>query len=69
MNNETLGAKVLNQVDTFLLNNALILIGLVCIVYGLFQFYYSFRRVNRNTDNVDLSKRYVKLEMWRRYRP
>lgn len=67
MNNETLGAKILNQIDTFLLNNALILIGLVCIAYGVFQFYYSFRRINRDTDNIDLAKRYVRIEMWRRY--
>lgn len=69
MNNETLGSKILTSVDTFLLNNCMILIGLVCIAYALFQFYYNFRRVNRNTDNIDMAKRYARLEMWRRYRP
>jgi len=69
MQNNTLGQRILEAIDTFLLNNALILIGLACIVYGLCAFYYSFRRVNRNTDKIDLAKRYATLKMWRRYRP
>lgn len=69
MQNETLGSKLLASFETFLLNNVFILIGLVFIFYGVLSFYYRFLYVNRDTDNVDLSKRYVKLEMFRRYRP
>jgi hypothetical protein len=68
MTNETLGSRILSVVDAFLLEYALLLIGLFCVFVVLFQVYYFYFRVDKHTDHVDILKRYIKLEMYKRYR-
>lgn len=68
MPNETLGAQILVIIDGFLLNNAALLIGLGCALISIAQFYYFYLRINRSTNDIDMGKQYVKLEMRRRYK-
>lgn len=66
MNNETLGARILTSIENFLLEHAVLYVGLFCIAYALCVFYYRYIRINRVTNNVDMLKQYVKLERIRR---
>lgn len=68
MANDTLFTQISNIIDSFLLNNSLLFIGLVFLIISIKQFYYSYLSINRDTNDVDMGKQYVKLEMKRRYR-
>lgn len=63
-----LGQVVILAVTTFVLNYAVLFIGLASIVIIFLDFYNRFWRINRDTDNVDLINRYGKLSLLRRYK-
>lgn len=63
-----LGQVVILAVTTFVLNYAVLFIGLASIVIISLDFYNRFWRINRDTDNVDLINRYGKLSLLRRYK-
>lgn len=63
-----LGQVVILAVTTFVLNHAVLFIGLASIVIISLDFYNRFWRINRDTDNVDLINRYGKLSLLRRYK-
>ncbi len=63
-----LGQRIMAALWYFFLDNALLFFflgGAVCLA---FAYYDKFLKQNRDTDNVDLLKAYVKLMMIRRYR-
>lgn len=62
-----LGLQIMTWCWYFLLNNisSIILLGL--IVYFCIDFYTQFIKINRNTDSVDLTARYLYLEMKKKY--
>ena len=68
MNKETLGSRILTIVDNFVINNAMIFIGVFCFLVILAELYYHYFRVCKTNDGLDIGKQYVKLEMLRRYR-
>lgn len=68
MNEETLGTKIATVLSTFFLNYGVLLIGLVCVSVIVLHWYVSYWQVNRDTDHVDLAKRYAVLELFRRYK-
>ncbi len=64
----SLGEIVLHAILEFVLAN--MFRGLVLIVIGVFayDFYNRFMRVNKNTDNINLLDRYVRLTYHRNRR-
>lgn len=64
---ETLGARILSAIDGFVLNHALLFIGLFVVAVGVLEFYHHFLKINRNTDHIDIVKKYVTLKLLRRH--
>jgi hypothetical protein len=63
-----LGQLVINTLINLFLNNwaFFVIIGTMMIVCS--QWYEDYFRTNRNTDNIDLMKRYLDIKIRRRYR-
>lgn len=68
MNEVTLGEKVSTILGNFLINYGVLFIGLICLSVIILQWYLLYWQVNRDTDHIDLVKRYSVLELFRRYR-
>lgn len=63
----TFGQVVIQAVLKFVIANSFYLVVLFLLgVFGL-EFYNRFYRINRDTDNVDLMDRWVRLQLYRRY--
>lgn len=63
-----LGQLVINTLINLFLNNwaFFVIIGTMMVVCS--QWYEDYFRTNRNTDNIDLMKRYLDIKIRRRYR-
>lgn len=64
----SLGQRILLALEEFVVNHMLILfiIALVAIIVG--DFYARFIRINRDTNHINLMKRYIYLQMRRKYK-
>ena len=65
---DSLGQRVIAATISFSLNHLFLLVILAVVVVFGSQWYIEYIRVNRKTDDVDLMKRYIYLQMRRKYK-
>lgn len=61
-----MNAVILPIIYNWLLSNSLLLIGLIALIFGAYQYYNSFLAIRREVD-IDVTARYLRLQMYRRY--
>lgn len=66
--NSALGQKIGLIIETFIVDHAFFFIVLGLLFAFAMDYYHRYLKVIKDTDHIDLIKRYVKLQMLRRYR-
>lgn len=62
----SLGERFMSALSAFLVDNSMVFLYLVCVLFVGLKVYYHYFRINRDID-IDLQERWLDLQMKRRY--